>query len=143
MEIPPYPPRDLDADDAHDTRSPETHDFVVKAGGPMVPMAGGMVRSSSDDKTNFALVADGVMFERWAAHLTRATRPRGDFPGYPKRNWLKAREGDPEAKMATMERAKESAFRHFIQWYRGDRDEDHGAAVFFNINLYETVKETL
>ena len=39
------------------------------------------------------------------------------------------------------ERAWESAFRHFMQWYNGDRDEDHGAAVFFNINEAEYVKE--
>lgn len=126
-----------------DTRSSETHDFVVKAGGPLETGAGGMVRSSSADKTDFTLALDGAMFERWAAHLTRATRPRGDFPGYPKRNWLKATDGRPVDKLATMERAKASAMRHFFQWYRGDTDEDHAAAVFFNINVYETVKESL
>lgn len=126
-----------------DTRSPETHDFVVKAGGPQIVGAGGMVRSSAADKTNFALAVDGVMFERWAAHLTRATKPRGDFPGYQKRNWLKATTGTPEEKADTMERARESGLRHFIQWYRGDNDEDHAAAVFFNINLHETVKESM
>lgn len=135
MEIPPYPPRDLDADDAK-------HPFVVKAGGPQIVGAGGMVRSSATDKTDFTLAVDGAMFERWAEHLTRATQPRGDFPGYPKRNWLRAKDGTPEEKAATMERARESALRHLIQWYRGDTDEDHAAAVFFNINVHETVKES-
>jgi hypothetical protein len=102
-----------------------------------------MVRSSAAGKTDFTLAIDGAMFERWAAHLTRATQPRGDFPGYPKRNWLRAKDGTPEEKAATMERARESALRHLIQWYRGDSDEDHAAAVFFNINVHETVKATL
>lgn len=114
--------------------------FVVKGGGPQTVGAGGMVRSSSADKTDFSLPLDGAMFQRWAEHLTKATRPPAS---YPKRNWLRAVKGTPEEKAATMDRAKESAVRHFIQWYKGDADEDHGAAVFFNINVHETVRATL
>jgi hypothetical protein len=33
-----------------------------------------------------------------------------------------------------LERFRMSAARHFEQWLRGDTDEDHAAAVFFNIN---------
>lgn len=40
-------------------------------------------------------------------------------------------------------RFKASAFRHFIQWFEGLDDEDHGAAVFFNISAYEMCKEKL
>lgn len=123
-----------------DILASETHDFVVKAGGPQIVGAGGMVRSSAEGKTDFSLPLDGAMFQRWADHLTKATRPPAN---YPKRNWLRAREGTPDERRATMERARESAVRHFIQWYRGDLDEDHAAAVFFNINVHETVKETL
>jgi hypothetical protein len=43
--------------------------------------------------------------------------------------------GDSES-----ERFKESAVRHFFQWLNGDVDEDHAAAVFFNINGFEYVK---
>lgn len=131
------------ADYLHDVLSPETHDFIVKAGGPQITGAGGMVRSSAEGKTDYSLALDGVMFDRWAEHLTRATRPRGDFPGYAKRNWLLAKTGTTAEKSAVMERAKESAFRHFRQWYRGDSDEDHAAAVLFNLNVYETVRSTL
>jgi len=53
------------------------------------------------------------------------------------RNWMKA-SGEAE-----LERFKQSAFRHFIQWMRGDTDEDHGAAVMFNINGAEYVKQAL
>jgi hypothetical protein len=39
-----------------------------------------------------------------------------------------------------IERAREAAMRHMFQWLRGDKDEDHAAAVFFNINVVEYVK---
>jgi hypothetical protein len=56
---------------------------------------------------------------------------------YAERNWEKA---------ATIEeqiRFKASAFRHFVQWIRGDRDEDHMAAVIFNMFGSEYVQEKL
>jgi hypothetical protein len=40
-------------------------------------------------------------------------------------------------------RFKESALRHFIQWIDGNVDEDHAAAVLFNINGAEYIKEKL
>jgi len=119
------------------------NNFVVKAGGPQTVGAGGMVRSSDAGKVDYTLALDGAMFRRWAEHLDRATKPRGDFPGYAKRNWMQATKGTPEERLAVMERAQVSAFRHFLQWLRGEADEDHGAAVFFNINVYETVKESM
>lgn len=115
--------------------------FVVKAGGPQITGAGGMVRSSGEGKVDYLLALDGVMFKRWAEHLDRATKPRGDFPGYGKRNWMQATKGSAEEQRAVLERAKVSAFRHFLQWLNGEADEDHAAAVFFNINLHETVRE--
>jgi hypothetical protein len=42
-----------------------------------------------------------------------------------------------------MERFRESAARHFVQWMNGERDEDHAAAVVFNLNGYEYVRERL
>lgn len=110
--------------------------FQVKLNGPMEPAAGGMVRSSSARKTDYTLAMDGVMFERWAAHLTRATQPPTN---YPKRNWLLALKGTAQEREAVVERARESAMRHMAQWLRGDRDEDHAAAVYFNINVVETI----
>jgi hypothetical protein len=117
--------------------------FVVKAGGPQTVGAGGMVRSSGEGKVDYILALDGVMFRRWAEHLDRATKPRGDFPGYAKRNWMQATKGTPAERLEVMERARISAFRHFLQWLNGDVDEDHAAAVFFNLNVYETVKGSI
>jgi hypothetical protein len=89
-----------------------------------------MVRDTTEGKTNFLNILFGPMLDRWATHLTKGREKYPDpEPGVP--NWTLAQGRDEFL------RAKESAFRHFLQWMRGDRDEDHAAAVFFNINLAE------
>lgn len=42
-----------------------------------------------------------------------------------------------------LNRFKESAFRHFMQWYCNNEDEDHWAAIIFNIQWVEMVKYKL
>jgi hypothetical protein len=42
-----------------------------------------------------------------------------------------------------LERFKSSAMRHFMQWVSGEEDEDHAAAVLFNINAAEYTKSKL
>lgn len=79
-------------------------------------------------KVDYTLVLDGPMLERWAEHLTKGAEK------YAARNWMLA-EGEAE-----LERFRQSAFRHFLQWMRGDVDEDHAAAVVFNLNGAEYVK---
>jgi hypothetical protein len=101
--------------------------YAVKDSGKREQYKSGMVRDVTEGKTDYALVLDGPMFERWASHLTKGAVK------YEKRNWMKA-EGSAE-----YERFRESAFRHFLQWYRGETDEDHAAAVLFNINGAEYV----
>lgn len=86
-----------------------------------------MVRDTVAGKTDYSLITDGPMFDRWAEHLTKGAIK------YEARNWMKAR-GEAE-----YERFRTSAFRHFLQWFRGERDEDHAAAVYFNINGAEFV----
>lgn len=103
---------------------------MIKDSGERIKLPG-MVRDVSTDKTRYDLVFDGPMFERWAAHLTGGARK------YDARNWMGA------FTLVEQDRFKESAVRHFIQWLRGDTDEDHAAAVFFNINGVEYVKEKL
>jgi hypothetical protein len=91
----------------------------------------GMVRDTTEGKVDYGLVLDGPMFKRWAVHMTKGAVK------YAKRNWMKAR-GQQE-----LDRFRESALRHFLQWYDGDTDEDHAAAVMFNINGAEFVKEQM
>lgn len=105
------------------------NDFIIKDSGKRDEFAGGMVRDTTEGKINYALTADGPMLKRWAQHLTTGAKK------YAVRNWMKA-EGKEE-----YNRAKESAFRHFMQWYYDERDEDHASAVIFNINEAEYVRE--
>ncbi len=106
-------------------------EFTVKDSGKREEFNSGMVRDTAEDKIDYTLALDGPMFERYAVHLTKGAKK------YSKRNWMKA-QGQAE-----FDRATESLARHFIQYMRGDTDEDHAAAVIFNINLREYVKGKL
>ncbi len=103
-------------------------DYAVKDSGQRQEFASGMVRDTQDGKIDFTLVLDGPLLERWADHLTKGAGK------YAPRNWMLA-SGDAE-----YQRFRQSAFRHFVQWMRGDADEDHAAAVVFNLNGAEYVK---
>ncbi len=102
---------------------------VIKDSGQRQQFASGMVRDVTTNKIDHLLVRDGPMLRRWAVHLTNGAKK------YDKRNWMKAA-GEEE-----LYRFRESAIRHFEQWLAGETDEDHAAAVFFNINGAEYVKE--
>lgn len=56
---------------------------------------------------------------------------------YAERNWEKASTAEELA------RFEASAWRHFVQYMRGDRDEDHVSAVVFNLWGAEMVREKL
>lgn len=105
--------------------------FTIKDSGEREEFASGMVRDTTAGKILWHLINSGPMLKRWAEHLTKGAAK------YTANNWMKA-SGEAE-----YNRFKESAFRHFMQWYRDDRDEDHGAAVYFNINGAEYVQEKL
>lgn len=69
------------------------------------------------------------MLVRWAELMGRGAQKYGE------RNWEKA------ATEEELARFKASAFRHFVQWFYGmNPEEDHAAAVFFNISGAEYVK---
>lgn len=105
-----------------------SEEFEVKDSGKRQEFESGMVRDVTEGKLDPMLALDGPMFDRWVEHLSKGAVK------YDKRNWMKA-SGKEE-----FDRFVESAFRHFLQWLRGDRDEDHAAAVFFNINGAEYVR---
>ena len=109
-------------------------EFTIKDSGERRSFSSGMVRDTAEGKTNFLSVRFGPMYRRWANHLTKGRVKYPDTaPGTP--NWTLA-EGIDEYL-----RAKESAARHFESWLNGERDEDHAAGLYFNVNLAEYVLE--
>jgi Domain of unknown function (DUF5664) len=103
----------------------------IKDSGKRESFDSGMVRDITEGKTDYLLVRDGPMYQRWAEHLTNGAKK------YDKRNWMKANG------QAELDRFRESAARHMEAWLRGNIDEDHAAGVYFNINGAEYIKARL
>jgi hypothetical protein len=110
--------------------------FVIKDSGQRAQFSGGMVRDTTEGKIEWHRVAEGPMLKRWAEHLTKGAKKYPDVkPGVA--NWTLA-SGEEE-----LQRFKASAFRHFMQWFLGDRDEDHASAIYFNVNGCEYVRDKI
>lgn len=110
--------------------------YAVKDSGQRQSFESGMVRDVQTNKIGWHRVADGPMLKRWAEHITKGGVKYPDVaPGKP--NWTLA-SGEAE-----LQRFRQSAFRHFMSWFNGETDEDHAAAVMFNLNGAEYVKEKL
>jgi hypothetical protein len=111
--------------------------FVVRDSGAREQFGTGVVRDTQSGKVRFdLLLPEGLPFDeqfltRCARHMTLGAQK------YSARNWEQAR--TPEE----LARFRASAFRHFMQWLCGQNDEDHAAAVFFNIMGAELVKYRL
>jgi hypothetical protein len=82
----------------------------------------GVIRGDNTGKTDYTLALDGPLFERWAKLLTENVESKG------KRNWMNA------STREDYDRFRESFLRHALQLLAGDQDEDHAAAVCFNLN---------
>lgn len=101
--------------------------FETKDSGVREEFASGMRRDTQKGKPRYDLV-DRPMLKRWAELMARGAEKYGD------NNWRLAA-GDAE-----LRRFEASAFRHLMQWLDGERDEDHAAAVIFNLAGAEYVK---
>ena len=108
--------------------------FETKDSGSRAEYASGMVRDTEEGKARFdLLLPKGIdyrdqMLTRFAELMARGAAK------YNARNWELAR-GEEE-----LERYHSSALRHLVQWATGETDEDHAAAVMFNLMAAETVK---
>lgn len=97
----------------------------------------GMVRDTNEAKPRFDLLMPKAipyqdqLLTRFANLMARWAEK------YTERNWEWARTEQE------MDRFKESAFRHFMQRYLWEEDEDHWSAVLFNIQWAEYVKYLL
>lgn len=105
-------------------------DFVTLDSGERKEFPSGMHRDSDTDKPRYDLIEIDFL-TRWAKLMARGAAK------YSARNWELA---DSEEEW---ERFRASAFRHFIQWFSGDTDEDHAAAIAFNVAAAEFVKKKL
>lgn len=110
-------------------------DFVTKDSGARAEYDSGMVRDTEEGKARFDLLLPlGVPYEaqlltRFAELLARGAKK------YTQRNWEKANG------QAELDRYRSSALRHLQQWASPSADgpdEDHAAAVMFNLLAYET-----
>jgi hypothetical protein len=106
--------------------------YVTKDSGKRIDYKSGMRRDlQGEDKARYDLVYQ-PMFKRWAELMARGALKYGE------NNWKLANSEEE------LKRFKASAYRHFFQWFNGENpEEDHAAAVFFNIAAAEMVKEKL
>lgn len=99
-------------------------DYITKDSGKRKRWASGFNRDDDEDKLRFDLIPV-EMIERLAGLYTRGAKK------YDEHNWKRAE--TPEE----INRFKQSAWRHYIQWLKGDEDEDHASAIVFNVFCYE------
>jgi hypothetical protein len=101
--------------------------------GKRMTFASGSMRDPSEGKIKWSRITFGPMMRRWAQHLTTAEAKYPDpKPGLPNFMLIETVE--------EYHRYRESAFRHFMDWFDGKTDEDHASATFFNINGVEIIK---
>lgn len=94
----------------------------------------GMSREPQTGKPRFDLLVPlTVPYEEQLLTRCAALMARG-ADKYAERNWELA---DSPEELARM---RSSAFRHFMQWMCGETDEDHAAAVVFNVLAAETTR---
>jgi hypothetical protein len=104
-----------------------TKQFITKDSGARQEFSTGMQRDIQEGKPRFDLIfplntpLSETLIYRWAMLLERGSRK------YASRNWEKAKTQEE------YERFKSSAARHFAQLMAGEDDEDHFAAVCFNL----------
>lgn len=107
--------------------------YITKDSGKRQDYESGMRRDTQEGKPDFSLLLtdlpyDEQLLTRWASLMERGATKYG------RRNWQLA------CSQEELDRFKASAFRHFVQWATGQDDEDHAAAVLFNIQAHEYVK---
>lgn len=108
--------------------------FTIKDSGARAEFAGGMVRDTEEGKLDWSNLRVGPMPRRIVAHLTAGRKKYPDpSPGIP--NWTLGRGLD------VWLRARASFSRHNDAWLAGQTDEDHAAAIYFNVNVAEYVRQ--
>jgi len=105
-------------------------EFLTKDSGERQSFSTGMVRDTQNNKPRYDLIWQPGL-KRLAELMARGAEK------YTARNWEKA------STLEELERFKASAYRHFMQWFIGDIDEDHMAGCIFNLFGAEYTKERI
>jgi hypothetical protein len=106
--------------------------YETKDSGSRIRTASGMQREAKTEQPRFDLLVplkvpyQDQLLTRAAALVERGARK------YDSRDWEQA------STPAEAEEFRDSAFRHFMQWMCGEADEDHAAAVVFNVLAAES-----
>ena len=90
---------------------------------------GGAIREDKSAKINYLLIPINAL-KRLALRFMFGASLHGA------NNWKLGNE-------EFMNGCKESAFRHFLQWLDGEKDEDHAYSIIVNIIMYEELCEKL
>lgn len=111
--------------------------YETKDSGARASFSNGGVRDTQEGKPRFDLIfPKNVPYSEQLITRVAELMGRG-AEKYDDRNWEQFSDED------ALDRAKASAARHLIQWLSGEEDEDHGAAVVFNIMAADYVRGVL
>lgn len=111
--------------------------YITLDSGERAEFSTGMVRDTHTGKARFDLLFpagqsyDDLLLTRVANLMARGAEK------YDERNWEKASTKEEHQRFVA------SALRHMMQWAAGRRDEDHAAAVVFNLMGAEFTREKL
>jgi hypothetical protein len=120
--------------ECHSESEQDSSQFITKDSGKREEYDSGMVRDTQEGKPRYDLLVPlGVPYEHQFLTRVASLLARG-AEKYSDRNWEKA------TGSAELDRFKSSAHRHLMQWITDESDEDHAAAVVFNLLAYETIK---
>lgn len=103
-------------------------EFITKDSGARQDYPTGMRRDLQTGKPRFDLCIandqkyNESLFGRWAALMGRGAEKYGEH------NW------ELSSTIEEFRRFKASLYRHFEQFIHGEEDEDHAAAICFNLN---------
>jgi hypothetical protein len=115
----------------------ELREFVTKDGGERNVTSSGYVREPQGTRPDFSLLT--------LKNLPYGEQPLTRIAGLLARGAQKyaARNFENADSVEDLARFESSASRHFQQWLSGETDEDHFAAVYFNMMAAEMVKYKL
>jgi len=104
--------------------------YITKDSGARQEYESGMRRDTQEGKKRYDLI-DREFLGRWADLMARGAEKYGE-------NNYRLATTDEE-----LRRFEASALRHMFQWLEGDTEEDHAAAVAFNLAAAEMVRAKL